>query len=106
MQETFLAAWRGLSGIRQRSSVHTWLYRSCTNVCLRQAEGAATARSAAAQPAEERYAPVVREVLQAELAAQVLQEQAWPALAVALAKAEQLGAQSAEVLAAARDSGS
>lgn len=38
VQETFLAAWRGLSGFQQRSSVRTWLYRICTNVCLRQAE--------------------------------------------------------------------
>ena len=57
--------------------------------------------AAAVAPAEERYAPVAREVLQAELADQVLREQAWPALAGALAKAEQLGADPAAVLATA-----
>ena len=50
------------------------------------------------QPPQDRYAPVVREVLQAELAGQVLRDDAWPALASALAKAEQAGAQPAEVL--------
>jgi len=64
--------------------------------------GAATAAvPAAGQSAEERYAPVVREVLQPELAGQVLQEQAWPALAGALAKAERLGARPADLLTAA-----
>ena len=55
----------------------------------------------AGQPPEERYAPVVREVLQAELAEQVLHDQAWPALAGALGAAEQLGARPADLLAAA-----
>jgi len=67
-------------------------------------DGATTAtpqEPEAVQPAEARYAPVVREVLQAELADQVLHEQAWPSLAGALAKAEQLGAQPADLLAAA-----
>src|ERR1700685_289199 len=30
MQETLLAAWRGLSGFEQRSSLRTWLYRIAT----------------------------------------------------------------------------
>ena len=34
MQETLLAAWRGLSGFEERSSVRTWLYRIATNRCL------------------------------------------------------------------------
>ena len=34
MQETFLAAWRGLDGFAGRSSVRTWLYRIATNRCL------------------------------------------------------------------------
>ena len=34
-QETFVAAWRGLSGFQGRSSLRTWLYRIATHVCLR-----------------------------------------------------------------------
>jgi RNA polymerase sigma-70 factor (ECF subfamily) len=35
LQEAFLGAWRGLSGFDGRSSVRSWLYRVCTNACLR-----------------------------------------------------------------------
>jgi RNA polymerase sigma-70 factor (TIGR02960 family) len=34
LQETLLAAWRGLDGFEGRSSVRTWLYRIATNRCL------------------------------------------------------------------------
>jgi RNA polymerase sigma-70 factor (ECF subfamily) len=34
MQETLLAAWRGLEGFSGRSSIRTWLYRIATNRCL------------------------------------------------------------------------
>src|SRR3954462_12977047 len=34
MQETLLAAWRGLEGFEQRSSLRAWLYRIATNRCL------------------------------------------------------------------------
>ncbi len=34
MQETLLAAWRGLDGYEERASVRTWLYRIATNRCL------------------------------------------------------------------------
>jgi len=34
MQETLLAAWRGLSGFEERASLRTWLYRIATNRCL------------------------------------------------------------------------
>ena len=34
LQETLLAAWRGLSGFAGRSSVRAWLYRIATNRCL------------------------------------------------------------------------
>ncbi len=34
LQETMLAAWRGLRGFERRSSLRTWLYRIATNRCL------------------------------------------------------------------------
>ena len=34
LQETLLAAWRGLPGFQQRSSLRSWLYRIATNQCL------------------------------------------------------------------------
>ena len=34
VQETLLAAWRGLSGFEQRASLRSWLYRIATNRCL------------------------------------------------------------------------
>jgi RNA polymerase sigma-70 factor (TIGR02960 family) len=35
LQETLLAAWRGLAGFKSRSALGTWLYRIATHVCLR-----------------------------------------------------------------------
>lgn len=35
LQETLLAAWRGLADFEGRSSLRTWLYRIATNVCIR-----------------------------------------------------------------------
>ena len=35
LQETLLAAWRGLAGFEGRSTLGTWLYRIATHVCLR-----------------------------------------------------------------------
>jgi hypothetical protein len=55
----------------------------------------------ALRPPEDRYAAVVREILQGDLADQVLHDKAWPALAGSLAKAEQLGATPADLLASA-----
>jgi RNA polymerase sigma-70 factor (ECF subfamily) len=37
LQETLLAAWRGLGGFEQRSSLRAWLYRIATNCSLRLA---------------------------------------------------------------------
>ena len=37
LQETLLAAWRGLGGFEGRSSLRAWLYRIATNCCLRLA---------------------------------------------------------------------
>jgi RNA polymerase sigma-70 factor (TIGR02960 family) len=34
VQETLLAAWRGLDGFQGRASLRTWLYRIATNRCL------------------------------------------------------------------------
>jgi len=34
VQETLLAAWRGLDGFEERSSVRAWLYKIATNRCL------------------------------------------------------------------------
>jgi RNA polymerase sigma-70 factor (TIGR02960 family) len=34
LQDTLLAAWRGLDAFESRSSVRTWLYRIATNQCL------------------------------------------------------------------------
>jgi RNA polymerase sigma-70 factor (TIGR02960 family) len=45
MQETLLAAWRGLSGFEQRSSLRTWLYRIATTRSLN------ALRSASRRPA-------------------------------------------------------
>jgi RNA polymerase sigma-70 factor (ECF subfamily) len=38
LQETMLAAWRGLSRFEGRSSLRSWLYAIATNVCLRAIE--------------------------------------------------------------------
>ncbi|MGW4028127.1 RNA polymerase subunit sigma-70 [Streptomyces sp. NPDC004838] len=37
LQEALIGAWRGLSGFEGRSSPRAWLYRICTNACLRLA---------------------------------------------------------------------
>src|SRR4051794_32144081 len=34
LQETLVAAWRGLPGFEAHASVRTWLYRIATNRCL------------------------------------------------------------------------
>ena len=34
LQETMLAAWRGLEGFEERASLRAWLYRIATNRCL------------------------------------------------------------------------
>ena len=45
LQDTLLAAWRGLGGFEGRASVRTWLYRIATNRCL-DARRAASRRPA------------------------------------------------------------
>jgi RNA polymerase sigma-70 factor (TIGR02960 family) len=49
LQETLLAAWRGLDRFEERASVRTWLYTIATNQCL-NALRAAGRRPAAASP--------------------------------------------------------
>jgi RNA polymerase sigma-70 factor (TIGR02960 family) len=39
LQETLLAAWRGLAEFQERASVRTWLYRIATNRCLNALRG-------------------------------------------------------------------
>jgi RNA polymerase sigma-70 factor (ECF subfamily) len=52
-QETMLAAWQGLGGFEQRSSIRTWLYRIATTRCLN------ARRSASRRPAKEWDVPNV-----------------------------------------------
>jgi RNA polymerase sigma-70 factor (TIGR02960 family) len=49
LQETLLAAWRGLAGFQERSSFRTWLYRIATNQCLNALRAAG--RRVPAEPA-------------------------------------------------------
>ena len=39
LQETLLAAWRGLDRFEERASVRTWLYKIATNQCLNALRG-------------------------------------------------------------------
>ena len=49
LQETMLAAWRGLGSFQERASVRTWLYRIATNQCLNARRAAS--RRVPAEPA-------------------------------------------------------
>src|SRR5215210_5775840 len=53
LQDTLLAAWRGLGGFEGRASLRTWLYRIATNRCLNER------RSASRRPAKEWDVPEV-----------------------------------------------
>lgn len=53
LQDTLLAAWRGLDGYEGRASLRTWLYRIATNRCLN------ARRSASRRPAEDWNMPSV-----------------------------------------------
>lgn len=46
LQETLLAAWKGMAGFEGRSSLRTWLYRISTHVCLRMIQKASAAQKA------------------------------------------------------------
>jgi len=52
LQETLLAAWRGLGQFEARASVRTWLYRVATNRCLNMVR-AASRRPTAGWPVPE-----------------------------------------------------
>ena len=60
LQETLLAAWRGLDGFEGRASLRSWLYRIATNRCLnalrdagrRRPPTGSPVRAAGAQPAQ------------------------------------------------------
>ncbi|HEX5403916.1 MAG TPA: sigma-70 family RNA polymerase sigma factor [Pseudonocardiaceae bacterium] len=54
LQDTMLAAWRGLGGFDGRASLRTWLYRIATNRCL------SLLRSASRRPAKEWDIPGVQ----------------------------------------------
>ena len=53
LQDTLLAAWRGLDGFEERASLRTWLYRIATNRCLN------ARRAASRRPAVEWNVPDV-----------------------------------------------
>jgi RNA polymerase sigma-70 factor (ECF subfamily) len=53
VQDTLLAAWQGLTGFEERSSLRTWLYRIATNRCLN------ALRAASRRPAREWNVPGV-----------------------------------------------
>src|SRR6187200_1607667 len=58
LQETLLAAWRGLTAFEERASIRTWLYRVATNRCLNALRSAGRRpRTEAAMPAFEIPAP-------------------------------------------------
>ena len=50
LQETLLAAWRGLPGFQQRASLRSWLYRIATNQCLNLAGRSRRHRARAGGP--------------------------------------------------------
>ncbi len=50
LQETMIAAWRGLGAFAGRSSVRTWLYRIATNLCLNAIRDSDRRRRAAPVP--------------------------------------------------------
>jgi RNA polymerase sigma-70 factor (TIGR02960 family) len=60
VQETLLAAWRGLGKFEERSSVRSWLYRIATNRCLNAARDAGRARRRVRLPAFDAPEPTRR----------------------------------------------
>ena len=52
LQDTLLAAWRGIGGFRAEASVRTWLHRLATNTCLNHRRTTRRHPQAAALPPE------------------------------------------------------
>ena len=48
VQETLLAAWRGLADFEERASLRSWLYRIATNRCLNALRDSAPAAAGGA----------------------------------------------------------
>ena len=57
LQETMLAAWRGLAGFEGRSSVRTWLYRVATSRCLNALRAGRRRPATASAPSTNTPAP-------------------------------------------------
>ncbi|MGH3188931.1 MAG: sigma-70 family RNA polymerase sigma factor [Streptosporangiaceae bacterium] len=55
LQETLLAAWRGLGQYEGRASLRTWLYRIATNRCLNELRS--SARRARGEPPSPPFVP-------------------------------------------------
>ena len=65
LQETLIAAWRGIGQFEGRSSLRAWLYRIATNQCLNALRGSkaralAARRGAARRPGSGRARPAGR----------------------------------------------
>ena len=61
VQETLLAAWRGLAGFEGRSSVRAWLYRIATNRCLNALRSGGRRRPPPPQPPPGPPEPTLRD---------------------------------------------
>jgi RNA polymerase sigma-70 factor (ECF subfamily) len=55
LQDTLMAAWRGLAGFQERSTLRAWLYRVATNRCLNALRAAR--RRPTVQPAVPEFEP-------------------------------------------------
>src|SRR5436309_2328227 len=75
LQETMLAAWRGLDGFEERSSLRAWLYRIATNRCLNALR--ASARRPARQPGRPLRFADAFEIGDLDAVLAVLSEDAW-----------------------------
>jgi RNA polymerase sigma-70 factor (TIGR02960 family) len=72
LQETLLAAWRGLDGFEERASLRAWLYRIATNRCLN------VLRDSSRRPAREPGRPLPFEPPEATRYGEVLWLEPYP----------------------------
>jgi RNA polymerase sigma-70 factor (TIGR02960 family) len=63
LQETSLAAWRGIAGFEGRSSLRSWLYRIATNTCLNAMRAGARRVPAEPTPPFQPPAPTQRDAI-------------------------------------------